>query len=86
MKFQQISNSKRHAKFYDVSAGEIFFAKGFSYMRTSRFEGDDDVVNAVQLDGIEKGELTFFEENEDIDILNSEVVINYETDEILSWI
>jgi len=82
MKFQQISRSKRHAKFYDACTGEIFFAKGFTYMKTD----DNDMVNAVQLDGIERGELTFFEEGEDIDILKSEVVINYEANEVLSWI
>jgi hypothetical protein len=86
MKFQQISRSKRHAKFHDACIGEIFFARGFSYMKTSYFEDDNDVVNAVQLDGMEKGELMFFEEDEDIDILKNEVVINYETDEVLSWV
>jgi hypothetical protein len=86
MKFQPISRSKRHTKFEDARVGEIFFAMGFSYMKTSRFEDDNDVVNAVQLDGIEKGELAFFEEDEDIDILKSEVVINYEVDEVVSWI
>jgi hypothetical protein len=86
MKFQQISKSKRHTKFYDACAGEIFFARGFSYMKASCFEDDNDVVNAVQLDGIEKGELVFFEEDEDIDILKREVVINYEANEVLSWI
>lgn len=86
MKFQSISKSKRHTKFYDVRMGEIFFAKGFSYMKTSPFEDDNDIVNAVQLDGIGKGELTFFEEDDDVNILKNEVVINYEADDVLSWV
>lgn len=86
MKFQQISKSKRHTKFYDVCVGEIFFADGFSFMRTSDFGKDNNWVNAVQLDGTCKGDLIFFEDETDVDIFKSEVIINYEANEILSWI
>ena len=86
MKFQQISKSKRHTKFYDTHTGDIFFAHGFTYMKTSHFEDDNDVVNAVQLDSLSKGELVFFEEDEDVDILKSEVVINYEANDVMSWV
>ena len=86
MKFQQISKSKRHTKFDDARIGEIFFSRGFCYMKTSPFEDDNDIVNAVQLNGIEQGELTFFEEDEDVDIFKNEIVINYEADDVLSWI
>ena len=86
MKFQSVSQSKRHAKFYDVRIGEIFFVRGFAYMKTSHYEDDDNVINAVRLDGFDKGALTFFDEEDDVDILKSEVVINYKVDEVLSWV
>jgi hypothetical protein len=86
MKFQQISKSKRHAKFYDTHIGDIFFAHGFTHMKTSHFEDDNDIVNAVQLDGLSKGELVFFEEDEDVSILTTEIIINYEEEDIKSWV
>ena len=86
MKFQSVCNSKRHAKFYDARMGDIFFARGFVYMKTSHFEDDNDIVNAVQLDGLDKGELVFFEEDEDVSILTSEITINYEEENVKSWI
>ena len=86
MKFQSICKSKRHAKFYDARIGDIFFAHNFAYMKTSHFEDDNDIVNAVQLDGLNKGELVFFEEDEDVSILTTEIIINYEEEDVKSWV
>lgn len=86
MKFQSISKSKRHAKFYDVHLGDVFFTHGFAYIKTSRFEDDNDIVNAVQLDGLGKGDLVFFEEDDEVSILTTEIIINYEEEDVKSWV
>ena len=86
MKFQSVCKSKRHTKFYDARVGDIFFAHNFVYMKTSHFEDDNDIVNAVQLDGLGKGALVFFEEDEDVSILTTEVIINYEEEDVKSWV
>ena len=86
MKFQSVSRSKRHTKFYDACIGDVFFAHGFVYMKTSPFEDESDIVNAVQLDGSSKGGLTYFEEDEDVSILTTEIVVNYEENDIKSWV
>ncbi len=89
MRFQSVCNSKRHAKFRDVQRGQIFFFCGFTYMRTEEVEGGMDEyirVNAVQLDGVDIGELVYIENEEDVSILTETVVINYNEDNVKSWI